>query len=189
MDPVPKQQGMHRTRSELAQAAQGSGAPIVDSDSSYPQLSGDNALSVSGKYACCGSSREIILLDMASETLMQLFNECFLAEEPLDLTQRIDDDEFRPPDSVEEPAAAASVSAPKAEPEFHLDNPLSALQHIVHFVVRKLSSAHNASTLEQMIVEKVEERNKGRAIPLEALVTNEIGLCRHRALYFIYTDF
>lgn len=192
MDPVPKKQSMNRTRTALAQEAQGSGAPIADSDNSYPQLSGDDALSVSGKYACCGSSRETILLDMASESLRQLFNECFLAEEQLDLTQPVDDDdEFMSqlPDSVEEPAAAVaalSASAPKAEPAFNLDNPLSALQHIVRFVVKKLSSAYDASTLEQMIAEKVKERNCGRAIPLEALVVNEIGLCRHRALFVGY---
>ena len=71
MDPQPNQQ--NRTRTELAQTARGSASPV----DSHVQLTGDMAFRSDGKYACCGSSRETILLNMTSAALTMILNDCF----------------------------------------------------------------------------------------------------------------
>lgn len=166
----------HRTRTQLAEAARGSSAAVTYQGHSYQQLSGDMALSAEGKYACCGSAREVILLDMDCPELKALFYDCFKQEaDGLALTQTL---------SAEEQAPEAASKA--VTYEFNLKSPTSTLTQIVHYVAKQFPVLDSAAEAEKHIAAQIKKLGADNVLPLALLVKEGVGLCRHQALLVGY---
>lgn len=172
-----------RTRTFFAQTARGNDDPLNYFGNDYVQLSGDLALKANGKYACCGSARESILLNMGSDKLKKIFQMCFDNQnEALAATQPIDYEDNSDMTHQPYPEVQNDIGA-ALELSFNLDNPLNTLKHIVNFVSQQFTQDALASTIEALIARKVDANGM---VPLDVLVENNIGVCRHQALLVGY---
>lgn len=162
-----------RTRTELARAAMGHGDAVVHEDNAYQQLSGDIPFEAKGRYACCGASRETILLDMSALKLKEIFQDCFkkMVEE-LCLTE---------PNDVESQSNLEANTL-----EFDLKNPQLVLKYIVGYVTQQFPIKYIAADVEKKIAEEVKKVGTEHVIALELLVAGRLGLCRHQALLVGY---
>ncbi len=165
---------LKKTRSELAQAVHGT-SPISFKDVSYLQLKHDMALALDGRYICCGSTREMILLDMKSDVLNEYFEhflDCMESEEALTEPDDSDDES--------QPLAEQKNIIAKKIPEL--------LQVIVSYVAHVFFEKSNNIPAQEKINALIEKSQPGvpekykAIIPLEYFVKEKTGVCRHAAL-------
>lgn len=171
-----------RTRTYLAQIARGSSV-VNYSTNLFLQLSGDMPFKINSKFACCGAVREAIILDMESEGLKKIFNDCFYNKiEELALTEPQTSEEEQ-----EKPFESSNQGSTNLN-EFLTNtcNPNMALKQVVNYVAQKCTNLYTPSEHEEKIALEVNKMGLNNIIPLENLIENNLGQCRHQALLVGY---